>query len=268
MNQQIFFMAGLPRSGNTLLSTILNQNPDIYSSPQSPLIHAMGLTYNLYYEIDNLDVNRDADISNILDVIPKAFYKGHSQKYVIDKSFRWSDDIPFALLQRHLKNPIKIICPVRDVLEVLASFNNLAEKDVNNSKDIDVVKGDFSNLSLADKRAKYWMENPLSDLVTALRGMKKACSPELSHMFHFVEYNDLVSSPEETVKQIYEFLEIEQFEHTFKDLKTPFTFNDSFGFKDHHKIRPSITRESHDPKAVFSQEIVKKYSGLEFWRNI
>ena len=139
---------------------------------------------------------------------------------------------------------------------------------MNNSKDIDVVKGDFSNLSLADKRAKYWMENPLSDVVTALRGMKKACSTEVSHMFHFVEYNDLVSSPKETIKKIYEFLEIDQFDHTFEDLSTPFAFKDSYGFKDHHKIRPSITRESHDPKEVFSQEIVKKYSGLEFWRNI
>ena len=30
-------LAGLPRSGNTLLSAILNQNPDIYSSPLSPI---------------------------------------------------------------------------------------------------------------------------------------------------------------------------------------------------------------------------------------
>ena len=37
MNKTYHFLAGLPRSGNTLLSAILNQNPDIYSTPLSPL---------------------------------------------------------------------------------------------------------------------------------------------------------------------------------------------------------------------------------------
>ena len=32
-----YFLAGLPRSGNTVLSSILNQNPLIYSSPLSPI---------------------------------------------------------------------------------------------------------------------------------------------------------------------------------------------------------------------------------------
>ena len=35
------FLAGLPRSGNTLLSSILNQNPLIHSSPLSPINQIM-----------------------------------------------------------------------------------------------------------------------------------------------------------------------------------------------------------------------------------
>ena len=34
-NQKMFFLSGLPRTGNTLLSAILNQNPDIYCTPIS-----------------------------------------------------------------------------------------------------------------------------------------------------------------------------------------------------------------------------------------
>tara|TARA_B100001094_G_C18131979_1_gene772800 strand:- start:403 stop:528 length:126 start_codon:yes stop_codon:yes gene_type:complete len=33
--KKIFFISGLPRSGNTLLSSLLNQNPDITVSGQS-----------------------------------------------------------------------------------------------------------------------------------------------------------------------------------------------------------------------------------------
>ena len=36
-----YFMAGLPRSGSTLLSSILNQNPRFYSGPSSPVLGAM-----------------------------------------------------------------------------------------------------------------------------------------------------------------------------------------------------------------------------------
>ena len=33
-----FFLAGLPRAGGTLLGAILNQNPDIYVGPTSPIL--------------------------------------------------------------------------------------------------------------------------------------------------------------------------------------------------------------------------------------
>ena len=37
MDKQFFFMAGLPRLGGTLLSSLLSQNPDVYVSLQSVL---------------------------------------------------------------------------------------------------------------------------------------------------------------------------------------------------------------------------------------
>ena len=34
-SKKIFFLAGLPRAGNTILASILNQNPDICCTPNS-----------------------------------------------------------------------------------------------------------------------------------------------------------------------------------------------------------------------------------------
>ena len=39
--KQFYFMAGLPRSGSTMLSAILNQNSKIYSGPSSPILGLM-----------------------------------------------------------------------------------------------------------------------------------------------------------------------------------------------------------------------------------
>jgi len=39
--KKYYFMSGLPRSGSTLLSSILNQNPRMHSGPSSPVVATM-----------------------------------------------------------------------------------------------------------------------------------------------------------------------------------------------------------------------------------
>ena len=46
-----FFLSGLPRSGSTLLSSILNQNPDIYCSPEQSLICDFLYQNEQYFDI-------------------------------------------------------------------------------------------------------------------------------------------------------------------------------------------------------------------------
>ena len=79
-------MAGLPRSGSTLLASILNQNPDIYVSAQSPLPNILGAAYNHYQSQENLDSSRFEDIYNVIDHTIPLFYERHPQKYIIDKN--------------------------------------------------------------------------------------------------------------------------------------------------------------------------------------
>ena len=259
-------MSGLPRSGTTLLSTLLNQRPDMSAGPQSPLIHAMGEVYNLYNKLENLDVKGDAEISNMIDALPQAYYKDYKEPYIVNKHFRWVDPIPFMLLEHHWKTPIKIICPVRDILEVLASWNKLANKDVNNSRDVEVNRFFPGKAPLADRRAMYWMEHELSDIRAVWQGMQRALYPEFAGMFHFVEYNDLTSNTQETLNGVYDFLGIERYEHDLSHVENKYHYNDAFGLKNHHVVRPTIEKTSDNPQEVFSPEIIQKYSGLEFWR--
>ena len=46
--KKYYFIAGLHRSGVTLLSSILNQNPRFYSGPLSPVLNIMkGIENNI-----------------------------------------------------------------------------------------------------------------------------------------------------------------------------------------------------------------------------
>ena len=40
-NKQLFFLVALPRSGNTLFASIMNQNPDIAATPNSITLEIM-----------------------------------------------------------------------------------------------------------------------------------------------------------------------------------------------------------------------------------
>ena len=48
MTKKFYFMAGLPRSGSTLLSAILNQNPVFYSGPASPVLATMNAIESVF----------------------------------------------------------------------------------------------------------------------------------------------------------------------------------------------------------------------------
>lgn len=261
-------MAGLPRSGSTLLASILNQNPDIYVSAQSPLPNILGAAYNQYQSKENLDSSRFDDIYNVVDNIIPLFYEKHPEKYIIDKNFSWLDPHPYVILEHHLKNNIKVICPVRDVMEILASWNKLCENDKNNEYDKLIIKGDKSKRPIADKRADFFINisGEESGIKNSIEAMKRVLYPQFKDSILLVEYNDIVIKTKETIEKIYDFLGIEKFEHTFNSLKTTHEYNDVWGAKGHHEIKTEIQKEEYDLSKIFSDSVIKKYSGLEFWK--
>jgi sulfotransferase len=269
-DKKYFFMAGLPRSGSTLLASILNQNPDIYVSAQSPLPNMLGAAYNQYQSKENLDSSRFDDIYNVVDNIIPLFYEKHPEKYIIDKNFSWLDPHPYVILEHHLTNEIRVICPVRDVMEILASWNKLCENDKSNEYDKLIMKGDKSKRAIADKRADYFMNvnNEENGIRNGIENMKRVLYPQFKDNIMLVDYNDLALNTPETIDKIYKFLGIDSFEHTFENMKTTHQYNDVWGVKGHHEIKPTIDKEEYDLTKIFSADTIKKYSGLEFWKDI
>jgi hypothetical protein len=43
---------------------------------------------------------------------------------------------------------------------------------------------------------------------------------------------------------------------------------DHWGVKDHHKVKNTVKREDYVLENIFSSSIIKKYSGLEFWKEV
>ena len=274
MNQKsFFFLSGLQRSGATLLSSILNQNPDIWVSPASPLFRMMVSETSIYDSAENVDYERNDGIARVIAKTPHAFYADKEAKYIIDKNLNWQTPNGLSLIKTYMTEKPKIICPVRSIPEILASFESIitsVKGNENNSIDAAVLHETVPIGSLADRRAE-WLMRYDKDIHICLNGMKLALNPDLREMFLFVEYDDLISDTETQIKRIYEFLDIPEFEHEYQNIVDPTDISEESpitGIKHLHKVRPKIEKKSLNPEKALSEDTIRRYSGLEFWRSI
>ena len=113
----MIFLAGLPRSGSTVLASLLSQRPDTYVSGTSGLGKMLGTAIETWGKDQQIQVgiaNGDGDITRVLQAIIKAHYENRSEPVIIDKSRGWA--VP-EVIERMLKiqNEVKIITTVRHI---------------------------------------------------------------------------------------------------------------------------------------------------------
>ena len=265
-------MAGLPRSGSTLISSILNQNTNIYSSANSPMC---GMMFNLERSILASEqysaYPKPQVMSNTVLGVINGYYSDTEKNIIIDKSREWSMPEHFAVLLRNLPYEPKIILPVRSITDILASFISLVNKNPGKPNFIDSEIDSRQEFNFYrppnDTRCDHLMR-PKGLIDNALYGIAYALQPENKKYFHFVEYDDLVNSPKEEIDRIYDFLGIDKFDHDYYNIENRIKEDDNiYGLTGQHDVRSSVSRRNIDKNNVLSQYVINKYSGQEFWRN-
>jgi sulfotransferase len=262
------FLAGLPRSGNTLLSALLNQHPSIYSSPLSPVPF---LLYNNHQEVINSEMyarNEENQIrcKRVIENIIKTFYQDVQKPIIIDRDKAWGTPANLEIIKKYITDTPKIIFTVRDILEIIASF---VAMDANYLKNDTANSGLYINnyRSPKDTVAEYLMRLN-GDIDKALLSLASAFYPENKGIFYIVEYNDLILKPEETMSNIYKFLGLPDYKHDFNNIKKIEVDNDTvLGLpKDLHNVRESLSKLTTNTD-ILSDYIKHKYSNMEFWRD-
>ena len=265
-------MAGLQRTGATLLSSILNQNKDVCVPPASALLQLMVKQTEIYDAPANIDYPRTDSIANVIKMTPYAFYADTDAKYIIDKNINWPSPHGMHIIQTYISDNVKIICPVRDIIDILVSFDtviNAMDDKTSVLMDRLVQSETLADKPMADRRAE-WLMRHNNDITMCINNMKHATNPLYRKMFHFVEYEDIINNPKAEVEKIYDFLEIPRYNHVYEKISDPtgISENSLTGIKNLHKIRPDIQKQSRAAQTVLLPETIRRYSGLEFWRNI
>ena len=120
-NKQLFFLVALPRSGNTLFASIMNQNPEIAATPNSITLEIMKDLFLLKQTDVFLNYPDHKSLDNVLDTVYDNYYKDWPQRIIIDRGPVMTPG-NFELIQKHFKRPFKCIILLRDLIDVLASY--------------------------------------------------------------------------------------------------------------------------------------------------
>lgn len=241
INNTLRCVAGLPRSGTTLLCSALDQSDDVYMEGTSGLWSLLAATLSTCLN-DNSPYIKGRDrhsktLQAVLPAIINAYYAdAPKDKIIIDKSRGWNNAEFLQDFIKHVETPPKIVFMYRPVDEIFRSFGNLLPTKKRNS--------------FYDRALDQHSVIPIcvQQLINAL-GSKSKC-------FFFISYKDFVENFDERMSQIIEFFEIPKYKiekNTFsKYQKDPLH---EFGFKNLHRVRDGVSRQNIDielPEHVLS----------------
>ena len=259
--KDIFFLHGLPRAGNTLFGSIMNQNPDVAVTANSICADMMGELFMLKHTDIFKNFPDHKSFDNVAKKVFENYYKDWKQNYIIDRA-PWGFPINLKFL-KETKSNIKIIVLVRDVIEILASFIRWSQKE----------PASFVNQYEAktiEEKCNMLM-NKEGQIVKELVGVKHLLDHQPKELYHLVEYNDLVENPKKTIDGVYKFLNISKFKHSFTNLDqfkvNGMEYDDTIVGQGLHTIKTdAIYKEKYDAYNIIPKSIIDKYKQCNFWK--
>lgn len=251
------FITGLPRSGSTLLTSILNQNPRFHSSITDSLCDLVrGVIENSQNAPGMKSVVPVERRKNIVRSLVDGFYLDVDKEVIFNTNRAWT---LLTNVTKDLYPESKMIVCVRDINRVLDSFETAHRR---NPFSVNTVTGGLSNTVY--QRIEMLMA---SDGVVGFPyiGIKQAITgPEQSSLF-LLEYDQLCKNPKETMMSLYNFIGETYFEHDFNNVEASWDEYDSeIGIK-LHEVRKRV--EFKERNFILPPDILNKYANMEVWRN-
>lgn len=266
-----YFMSGLPRSGSTLLSALLNQNPRFYSGPSSPVVPTMiALEQSLSTDELYLAYPKQAQAAKIISSVLENWYSDVEKPVIFDKNRSWVNRLHY--IPGYFGIEPKILYPVRSIADILTSFISMYRRNPYTGQgripflDEMLIK---SNIPLSDDNRCEALCSPMGIVGASYNGLKQVFAQGKEKNVHLIEYDDLINQPEATMRKIYDFLDEEYFQHNFESIENIHRENDQlvYGLPDMHDVRSTLGKVSAKPEDVLSEATLEKCKNAEFWRS-
>jgi sulfotransferase len=220
------FLSGLPRTGSTLLSAILSQNPQIHAEGNSAVCQIMwdvnssceGSASEQLKATGRIDTQQ-----SLMSAVPAIYYKDVKATHIVDKCRSWTLPANMKMIRSYITDKPKVIVMTRPIDEIVESFVRLRK----------------GNGWTGDLESDLFVQGS-EPIMRSLEGVKWA-QENNNGEFLFVEYADLVSDTQAVINKVYEFCEWDYFSHYFTGIENKFQEDDSvYSLAGLHDIRPEI----------------------------
>jgi sulfotransferase len=260
VSHAIHFISGLPRSGSTLLSAILRQNPRFHAGMTGPvgsmvesLLRSMSM--NNEFAVFITDAQREALLRSVFATFYGDIPDGD---VVFDTNRMWCGKLP---LISALFPQARVICCVRDIPWILDSVERLIRRNkfqpsgLFNFETGGTVYSRVDGLTGANGMVGY-----------AWNALREAVCGEQSDRLLILTYETLTSRPRDALAAVYDFIGEKPFKHDFDNVEFDAAeFDRRIGTPGLHLVGRRVTSEPRS--TVLPLDLVRKFEGDAFWRD-
>ena len=251
-------VTGLPRSGTTLLSTILKQNPKFEASISGPLARFVRAVIQESssqggYRFECPPEKRKKIISGIFD----NYYDDPAKEVAFNTNRGWGLLLPTV---KDLYPEAKVLMCVREIGWILDSFEVLQRKN----------PYVFTSMFSPEENVNVYSRcetllSPGRTLGFAYNAVKQAITGEHKNSIMIIEYETLCKNPEMIMKSLYNFIDEPYFQHDFNNVEATYDeFDEDIQLPGLHTTRKKI--EWKPRQSILPPDIWNRVDGMEVWR--
>lgn len=258
LQRRFHFISGLPRSGSTLLSAILSQNPRFHASMSGPL---GGMFDTMLSELSDRNefsvfIGNDQRQRILRGLFDGYYGPEFHADVVFDTNRLWCAKLE---LLRRLFPGGKIIACVRHVSWVIDSIERLVRGNIFQPSGIFNYKPDGTVYSRADGLAKA------DGMVGfAHNAVKQAFYSDDPSNLMLLRFETLTGEPARAIAAVYDFIGEPAYKHDFSAVQYDAeTFDRRLGTPGLHTVRPKV--EPIARATVLPPDLFRRFENEAFW---
>jgi sulfotransferase len=262
MDAKLHFISGLPRSGSTLLSSLLRQNPRITAGMTSPVGHLVSamLRETSMRNEDAVFIDDEMRERLLRGVFDAYYPDAGADGIVFDTNRMWTSKLH---LVAEMFPQAKVICCVRSPAWIIDSIETLTRKNPYELSGIFGFESGGTIYSRADA-----LSGPAGMVGFAINALREAVYGPLRDRLMLVQYDTLAARPLEVLEAIHDFIGAEMGAHDPKRIKPSYDmyeFDRRLGTPGLHAVRGVVAprlRETLLPPDLFTL-----HDNRAFWRD-
>jgi sulfotransferase len=257
---KIHFISGLPRSGSTLLSALLRQNPRFAAGMSSPVSQIFTAVLGAMSNRNEFSIflNEAQKLRQLRGVFEAYYAEFPDRAVAFDTSRLWCSKMPTLA---RLFPQSKVICCVRNLAWVVDSLEHLIRQ---NNLDLSAIFSFDAGGTVYSRSESLLRGDGMVGF--ARNAVREAFYGAEADRLILLQYESLTADPAAAMALLYELLEEPHFAHDFENIAFDEPeFDTRLGTPGLHRVGRSVRPTQR--RTVLPPDLFTRCEAETFWRD-